>query len=256
MLMSRTRSPNYPALTLPEAIEMVEPVYRKEKRNKMPKEVLAQHLGYTGINGRSLGIIGALRAYGLIEGTGDEGRVGEDAIILLNAPDDSLDRRDALQRCALRPSLFRQLNAQYETPPSEGTLRYALIKLGFTPEAAGKAAQTYLATISFVGGLQSAYDSSAKSQELTVIQEPSAAERPELGQPGNRIRMYGEEVAPPGMRREVIDLDDGEVVITFPTNLTADSFADLRDHLNLFLRKMERRAKISGRTEEDDEKFN
>lgn len=241
--MSRTRSPNYPAVDLATAIEMVEPVYRKEKRNKMPREVLAKHLGYTGLNGRSLGMIGALRAYGLLEGTGDDVRVTDDALILLNAPEDSFDRRDAMTRCALRPPLFRQLSSQFETTPSDGVIRYALIKMGFTPEAAGKATQTYLATISFIGGIQSDYASAEQSQELTVVAETHALERPELGQTGNRVRMYGEDMAPPGMRREVIDLDDGEVVITFPTNLTAESFSDLRDYLNLFLKKMERRAK-------------
>lgn len=257
--MSRTRSPNYPAIDLAVAIEAVAPVYQKEKRNKMPREVLANHLGYTGLNGRSLGLIGALRAYGLIEGTGDEVRVGEDAIILLNAPDDSLDRREALERCALRPPLFRQLQAQYETPPSEGTLRYALVKMGFTPEAAGKATETYLKSISFVGPIQSSCESSAQSQELAAVAQPqfSAPADPHRSLlPAPSIRTYGEELTIPGIRREVISLDEGDVSITFPSDLSAESFADLRDHLNLFLRKMERRAKIArpalGEIEEED----
>lgn len=239
--MSRTRSPNYPAIDLAAAIELVEPVYRKEKRNKMPREVLASHLGYTSLNGRSLGLIGALRAYGLLEGTGDEVRVGEDAVILLNAPDDSPDRREAMERCALRPSLFKQLHSQYETTPSEGTLRYALIKMGFTPEAAGKATETYLSTISFVGGLQSSYDSPAKSQELMVMHTQAEPARPSRQMHDSSA--YDE--TPVGMRKEVVTLDEGEVTISFPNNLSAESFADLRDHLNLFLRKMERRAKIA-----------
>lgn len=254
--MSRTRSPNYPAIDLASSIELVEPVYRKEKRNKMPREVLATHLGYNGLNGRALGIIGALRAYGLIEGTGDDVRVGDDTVILLNAPEDSPDRKEALQRCALRPTLFRQLYAQFETIPSEGTLRYALIKLGFTPEAAGKATQTYLATISFVGDMQSSYDSPATLQELMVMQPQAEQARPSRVPLQDRITSY-EESTPVGMRKEVVTLDEGEVVITFPNNLTAESFADLRDHLNLFLRKMERRAKIArpqfGEIMEEDE---
>jgi len=255
--MSRTRSPNYPAVDLAAAIEMVEPVYRKEKRNKMPREVLAGHLGYTGLNGRSLGMIGALRAYGLLEGTGNETRVSDDALILLNAPEDSSDRGEALLRCSMRPTLFRQLRDQYETLPSEGTLKYTLIKMGFTPEAAGKATQTYLSTISFVEGAQSSYESPALTQESAVMQ-PHPEVTPARPRPGPSIQGYGEEIAPVGMRREVVSLDEGDVTITFPSNLTAESFADLRDHLNLFLRKMERRAKIArpqdgGIVEEDDE---
>jgi hypothetical protein len=44
------------------------------------------------------------------------------------------------------------------------------------------------------------------------------------------------------MRREVITLDEGDVVITFPENMSAESFGGLKDHLDLFIKKMQRRA--------------
>ncbi len=45
-----------------------------------------------------------------------------------------------------------------------------------------------------------------------------------------------------GTRREVFALDEGDVVLTFPENLSAASFYDLDGHLQLFLRKAQRRA--------------
>jgi hypothetical protein len=45
-------------------------------------------------------------------------------------------------------------------------------------------------------------------------------------------------------RQEVITLDEGDVVISFPENLSAQSFGDLKDHLALFIKKMQRRAYI------------
>jgi hypothetical protein len=39
------------------------------------------------------------------------------------------------------------------------------------------------------------------------------------------------------------------VVITFPENLSADSFGDLRAYLDLFIKKMRRRAKGSQKDE-------
>jgi hypothetical protein len=48
--------------------------------------------------------------------------------------------------------------------------------------------------------------------------------------------------APKGTRREVFTLDEGDVVLTFPDNLSAESYADLESHLQLFLRKAKRRA--------------
>lgn len=45
-----------------------------------------------------------------------------------------------------------------------------------------------------------------------------------------------------GTRKEVFALDEGDVVLTFPENLSAASFYDLEGHLGLFLRKAQRRA--------------
>jgi hypothetical protein len=44
------------------------------------------------------------------------------------------------------------------------------------------------------------------------------------------------------MRQEIITLDEGDVVLTFPANLILESFGDLKDHLDLFIKKMQRRA--------------
>ena len=50
-------------------------------------------------------------------------------------------------------------------------------------------------------------------------------------------------VAPRGdVLQEVFNLDEGPVTLTFPASLSADSYADLKDHLDLFLRKAKRQA--------------
>lgn len=45
-----------------------------------------------------------------------------------------------------------------------------------------------------------------------------------------------------GVRKEVFALEEGDVVLTFPDNLSAASFHDLQSYLALFLRKAQRRA--------------
>jgi hypothetical protein len=66
-----------------------------------------------------------------------------------------------------------------------------------------------------------------------------------------------------GLRQEVITLDEGDVTITFPADLSPDSFDDLKDHLDLFVKKMQRRASVQkivkerfGHLSEDDEAAN
>jgi hypothetical protein len=42
--------------------------------------------------------------------------------------------------------------------------------------------------------------------------------------------------------QEIFNLDEGSVVLTYPAALSAQSYQDLSDYLELFLRKAKRRA--------------
>jgi hypothetical protein len=44
------------------------------------------------------------------------------------------------------------------------------------------------------------------------------------------------------MMQEVFNLDEGPVTLTFPAALSSESYADLVDQLELFLRRAKRRA--------------
>ncbi len=47
--------------------------------------------------------------------------------------------------------------------------------------------------------------------------------------------------APPaGTRRAVFTLDEGDVSLTFPSDLSADGFQELKEYLDIFLRKAQR----------------
>lgn len=156
--MAKVRSPNFPVVDLPAAIEAVGKIYLKEKRGKFPKESAARHLGYTSINGRSLGMIAALRAYGLLDGRGNDLLVTQDAIALLEAPQDSHDRLEALERAISAPPMFQRIMEQFPTGTSPETLKWWLIQQGFTPDGAEKAASIYLTTRALVTQNQGAYD--------------------------------------------------------------------------------------------------
>ena len=150
--MAKVRSPNYPGLDLGAALEVVRPALKAENRNKMSRAVLAGHMGYGSLNGRALGRIGAVRAFGLIDGSGDELRISDDAVTALMSPDKAtIIYKDALERLALKPTLFQDIKKQFPTTlPSEQNLAFWLVQQGFTQEAAGKAAKNYLATMRLV----------------------------------------------------------------------------------------------------------
>jgi hypothetical protein len=174
MIMAKVRSPNYPLMSLGPALEAIRPAFKNENRNKMSRSVLAKHMGYNSLNGRALGKIGAVRAYGLIEGAGDELRITDDAVKALMAPVDSKERLDALGRLANRPVLFQELRKDFpDTMPSLHNLKYALVKRQFTEDAAEKAAKSYLATMNFAGGIADSY--SPPDDELEGADESQGA---------------------------------------------------------------------------------
>lgn len=57
---------------------------------------------------------------------------------------------------------------------------------------------------------------------------------------------------PKGVRREVFDLDDGEVVLTYPEDLSKESFIDLKSYIEIFLQKARRRAGVVGHDTDND----
>lgn len=193
--MAKVRSPNYPSMSLGPALEAIRPAFKADNRNKMSRAVLAKHLGYSSLNGRALGKIGAVRAYGLIEGTGDELRISDDAVAALKAPTDSSERQDALGRLANRPPLFQELRKAFpDSFPSLDNLQYTLVKMGFTSEAAEKAAKSYLASMNLVAGIADSYTAPEDGEEGEVEDDPAVRRSPPLP-PGSKVKMMdGERV--------------------------------------------------------------
>jgi hypothetical protein len=240
--MAVVRSPNYPQIDLGTAIEAVRTAFTEEGRNRMSKEVLSKHLGYTSVNGRALAKIGAVRAYGLIEGKENELRISDDAKTLLIAPLESSDRTDAVQRCAFKPPIFNDIRASFETTPSEHNLRYHLAKKDYTLEAAGKAAKNYLATVRLVEEAISSYHPGEVEEDDAAMQEAVAATALQPASPA-ATREQIRSLAPPaavGMRQAVFTLEEGDVTLTFPDSLSAESYAELSEYLAIFLRRAQR----------------
>lgn len=253
--MAVTRSPNYPQIDLGAALDLMRTAYKAEGRNKMSRAVLASHFGYSSLNGRALAKIGAVRAYGLIDGREDDLRITADAIDCLEAPDGSADRASAIARCAIRPSVFKEIAAEYPTLPSEQNLRFHLIKKTYTADAAGKAAQNYLNTMRLVADAGGALDSSSLDDlgaEDLQPSEPSAAE-PLRSAPQTAAATPGvgplslsqlQHLPGLGMQQAVFPLAEGPVYLNFPSDLTSDGYAELAEYLEIFLRRAARSKRI------------
>lgn len=156
--MAKHRSPNCPQITFREAIEKGRKVYEKEHVHPTAKEVVAQDLGYSGINGRSLSLIGALRQYGILEGTGEALRVSQDAVSYFER-DEGPEKDAATQRMIFAPTLFGELREQFpDKLPSEGNLRHTLVTKGFLPKAAEDVIRVYRANTELATSEEKGYD--------------------------------------------------------------------------------------------------
>lgn len=151
--MTIVRSPNYPAISFPDAIERVKLVYKQENKHPADKEVVAKAIGYGSWNGGSSVVVSALLKYGLLEHTGKNSqlRVSADAIdILLHHPGEP-DRVKAVRKLAFMPTLFNELHSTYgDIVPSDHNLTVSLVKKGFNPKTVDGVIRSYRGTIEFV----------------------------------------------------------------------------------------------------------
>ena len=177
--MARIRSPNYPQIGLPAAIERVRSIYKAERQNRIDREVAAKLMGFGGYNGASAGVLSAVLKYGLLEVVdGGELKVSNLAERLL-VPHDEAEQSGAALEAALKPPLFVELNERWPSDrPSDHSLRSYLIRRGFAEVALDSVIRSYAETLDFVGKNQTHNQSEANQEEasdesaLPVSDEP------------------------------------------------------------------------------------
>lgn len=143
----RTRSPNYPALSLPAALDKVTILYKNQHTHSAPREVVAQSMGYNSLNGASATAISALHKYGLLDRMGDELKLSERAMRILH-PHSPDEKAAAIKEAASEPSLFAELADRFPGPvPNDDILRNYLIRNGFSPAAVSSVVLAYRDTV-------------------------------------------------------------------------------------------------------------
>lgn len=78
--------------------------------------------------------------------------------------------------------------------------------------------------------------------ETGIPVEQAILEHKGQGDPPTPPPRLPEDRPQPGTRREVFALDEGDVVLSYPENLSSASYGDLEAYLQLFLKKAKRRA--------------
>lgn len=148
--LKRVRSPNYPAISLPAAIQAANKLSGKMRRNAGPREAIAKILGYNGLNGASMGAISALVKYGLLEKSGEDLKLSERAMALIAAKTTG-EHTEAMFAAARAPVLFAELVEEYNgTLPDDEILRSYLKRKGFADSALPQVIQSFRETMELV----------------------------------------------------------------------------------------------------------
>jgi len=148
----RKKSPRVPVLSLEDAIERVDRIYKHEGRHAAPTDVVAQHLGYKGSkNGAALQTLASLGYYGLVQRPKDgQLMVAKEFESYQYAPDESV-RRNILLQWIRTPPVFAELLDRYEERlPSDGSIKFELIQKGFTPTTAETCLNVFKRSVDFV----------------------------------------------------------------------------------------------------------
>jgi len=190
--------------------------YQPDRSKALKRPEILKALDYASLHGAAVKTIGAMRAYDLLEKTGDGLRISPVGAAILDASSDE-ERRPNLQKAALSPLTFRNLwrTARHKTRPE---LIELLLSRGFTEQGAKRASRTY-----------------RKNDELAGVQtlevEP---ELPERGQaqvkraPGARKQARNVNAnAQPNMLR--LPLSTGVAIV--PKGITKEEFKLLMETL-------------------------
>jgi hypothetical protein len=160
------RSPNFPSIPLEGAIKAVRGIYDKNRRAIIQREDAAKDLGYSGLTGRSLTVLGALKQYDLVENVAKgQLRVTKTAEDIIHGyPEDV--KLAALHQAANAPSLYADIYERFDGDvPGENAVRSFLFQKGFTNDGVEKALRAFLETNRYleIAGASESYRASPKS---------------------------------------------------------------------------------------------
>ena len=248
---TKDRSPNYPAIGLRRALELVQKLWDSDKRQPVLTPRAAVNMGFTAKSSAGQLAIAAMRKYGLLdtEGSGDQRKVklSETAIGLLNPS--ASNREQMLKEAALKPAIHAELWNKYGFEgASPGAIHdYLVFERKFTEQAATILIDQYKDTIAFAklaDGDKIQDVQGAQTQTTYVPPNPAAdlLKPPAYTPPkGAFDSTAGKQTLPPmtaNIRYLPIPLDIGDAPI--PVGMSNSDFDLLLETLKLWKKKIVR----------------
>lgn len=169
-----------PAVSLRKAVDKVRLLFEADGQSGSTRESAFKHLGYnTTSSGSALGLMSAIKKFGLIKEDSNRILLTNDALLILLKGGNEELKREAIRRCALKPELFKNLWNQYSLNglPSDDTLRSELV-IGhrFNAKAVDIVIRSFRDTLDYAGIKAGQFLSSEDTQDEREGQENGADE--------------------------------------------------------------------------------
>lgn len=259
------RGPAYPNIAIDKAIGLAEALKKSEGFYAVPRESVFKAWGMGEKSSGARQALAAMKYFGLVEyiGSGETLKVKLSDVarrIILDIRPESTERFALIRDAALSPNIHQELQHEYPNGlPSDATLQsFLTLKKNFNEAGAKDLIAQYRRTLQYLeeirpSGMAAMPEESLPDSPVPPPLEQKVEPAPEVP----AAPKFAQKDGPPpvGMRREVFTVDEGEVAITFPEVLSADSVEDMKGHFALILRKAARRAGVSDnlrRQEADD----
>ncbi|MGB7746924.1 MAG: hypothetical protein WBN75_06515 [Verrucomicrobiia bacterium] len=243
---TRDRSPNCPKIALEEAIKIVKLLYEKAGKTKVKREVAASALGFSGITGSSLTVLGALMQYGLIEKEGTGALAVSPLAIKILHPTSDKEANEAKIVAALTPKVFNALYTEGFHHASQDVLANNLIQNKFTKENAEKVSAVFLSNISFANldnpSIRGVSD--AKKDEIKAKMEAGTHQLHPVSREiiENEIPEQAKPTGKKVLAQYSIPIGANEATITFTgEKLSVEDFTALGEYVTLFKTQFERK---------------
>lgn len=199
----KTRSPQCPSISIREAIEKTDSIYKKENKHPVANDAIAQSLGYKSANnGAAARTMASLSYFGLLNKAGN-GKlcVSADYEKYSFAPNNKI-KQEFLTKWIQSPKVFSEVIGKYGyNLPSANALKYDLIERGFKPDAADNAVDVLRDSVSFL---------MENTDDVSALHKPTI-EEPYSDEVTDDIEYPAEEVIKPSVK-------------AVPTNSTSDAF--------------------------------
>jgi hypothetical protein len=236
-----------------------------EKRAEASVSVAAQHWGYSVASSGGKQVLAALIAYGLMEdrGSSDKRHVRLTDLafqILLDERPDSVERDDALRRAAFLPKIHAELFTHWpdELPSNQNLRHYLLVAKKFNDNAV----DDFIKELRITADFAKVYaQRGASTNSATTTPADLAPDNAQESSTGNKAPTTAAPVQTPTLfiapstaangqvRQDTFSLDEGQVILQWPANLSEHSYEDMKDWIELQMRKIRRGVQVAPREE-------